>query len=130
MSLRHAYWAQFDNQTVESFPSRLEDLLMTEDLPKTLSVTYKELFKGSPQALLKCREWWVAEVPGLQGEEWDDMWDRPFKYLVAARDRLIQFKFLHRVYYTPARLASIYPSVPAECWRCTFAPADAHHVFM
>lgn len=77
----------------------------------------------------KCRERWETEVSDIQGEEWDDMWDHSFQHLVAGRDRLIHFKFLHKIYYTPARLATMYPNVPAECWRCTFLPAAADHIF-
>lgn len=110
-------------------PSALEDMLMVVDLPKVLLVMYKELFKRSPVALTKCRECWEGEVPDIEEEEWDDMWDQPFKHLVSARDRLIHFKFLHRIDFTPARLAVIYPSVSSECWRYGFSPADAKHIF-
>lgn len=113
----------------ESFPSDLENLLMKEELPKTLSITCKELFKNRPKALIKCREWWEAEVSDIQGEAWDDTWDHLFQHLVAASDRLIHFKLLHRIYYTPARLASIYQSVSADCWRCSFSTAAADHIF-
>ena len=129
LQLRHALKSQFKVLAIESVPSRLEEMLSTEDLPKTLSVSYKKLFATSPGAVVKCRDKWVSEVPDIQGEDWDEMWTHPFQHLVAARDRLIHFKFLHRIYYTPARLATIYPSVPAGCWRCTFAPAAAEHVF-
>lgn len=57
------------------------------------------------------------------------MWDHPFKNLVSARDRLIQFKFLHRIYLTPARLSQIFPSSDGRCWRCILSPADAKHIF-
>lgn len=57
------------------------------------------------------------------------MWSHPFQHLIAARDKLIHFKFLHRIDYTPARLASIYSTVQAECWRCSFAPTAADHIF-
>lgn len=69
------------------------------------------------------------QIPDIQGEDWDDMWDHPFKHLVSARDRLIQFKFLHRIYLTPARLSRIYPSIDSKCWRCVHSPADAEHIF-
>lgn len=78
---------------------------------------------------MNCRSKWEMEVPDLQGEDWDDLWNQPFKHLVSARDRLIQFKFLHRSYYTPARLAKIYGNTSAECWRCSASPANAEHIF-
>lgn len=79
--------------------------------------------------MTKCRERWEAEVSDIQEEEWDDMWDQPFQHLVSARDILIHFKFLHKIYYTPARLAATYPSVLAYCWRRSFSPAADDHVF-
>lgn len=33
------------------------------------------------------------------------------------RDRLVQFKFLHRTYYTPERLHKIGPNISDNCWR-------------
>lgn len=52
LQLRLAFQAQFGDRSIESFPLDLENLLMSEELPKTLSVTYKELFKKR----LKVRE--------------------------------------------------------------------------
>lgn len=65
----------------------------------------------------------------MQGEDWDNLWTQPFKQLVSTRDRFIQFKFLHRSYYTPARLSKIFPTASVECWRCFHSPADAEHIF-
>lgn len=96
--LRHAYQTQFGELRVETLPSALESLLSTEDLNKVLSLTSKEFFKSTPRVVTNCREKWETEVPNIQGEDWDDLWTQPFKHLVSARDRLIQFKFLHRSY--------------------------------
>lgn len=57
------------------------------------------------------------------------MWSFPFTHLVLARDRLIHFKILHRIYYTPAKLSSIYSQFSEECWRCSHSPATFGHVF-
>lgn len=70
-----------------------------------------------------------SEVPDIQGEDWDDMWQQLFKNPVSTRDRLFKFKFLHRIYYTPARLSNIYPTSSAECWHCIYSPANAAHIF-
>lgn len=109
--------------------SPLVNMLGAEDLPKTLSVVYKELFVERPKMLAKCRDTWSALVTDFGGEDWDEMWDYPFQTLVSARDRLIQFKLLHRVYYTPARIAGIYGAGAAECRRCTADNADFDHIF-
>lgn len=129
IQLRHAFQTQFKEKTVESLPSDLETLLTVEDLTKTLSVTYKEFFKKTSQALSRCRERWALEVPGIQGEDWYDLWMQPFKHLVSARDRLVQFKFLHRSYYSLARIAKIFHTASAERWRCSHSPANGDHIF-
>lgn len=129
LQLRHAFKEQFTGQRIEYLPSLLENILLEEDLVKPLSSVYKSLFKKTPLGITKCRERWEREIADIQGEDWDDMWDHPFKYLVSARDRLIHFKFLHRVYLTPARLSRIYPTVSSQCWRCSHTPADAEHIF-
>lgn len=129
LQLVHAFQTQFREVRVESLPLALETLLSDEDLVRPLSVTYKEFFQKMPSAISKCREKWAAEVPEIQGEDWDDIWTQPFKHLVSTRDRLMQFKFLHRSYYTPARLAKIFHIVSDECWRGSYSPTNAKHIF-
>lgn len=126
LQLRHAFQMQFGDRRVEFLPSALETLLKEENLAKPFSTVYKSLFKKTLQGVARYRERWEREIPDIH---WEDMWDHPFKHLVAARDCLIQFKFLHRIYFTPARLARIYPSSSSQCWRCTHSPADSEHIF-
>ena len=121
--------AQFGSSRVVIKASALETAIQAADMRKPLSELYRELFAITPPAVRRCRGRWVEEVPDLDGDDWDDMWSSPFAYLVSARDRLIHFKFLHRIYYTPARLARIYRAASAECWRCSHSPADFSHVF-
>lgn len=71
----------------------------------------------------------MAKVPDLGGEDWDDMWSFPFSYLVSERDQFIQFKCLHKIYYTPAKLVKMYPETSAECWVCSHSLADFSHIF-
>lgn len=84
-------------------------MLGNKDFQKPLSDVYKKLFVEQPTMLNKCR----------------DMW----RYVVSTTDRVIQFKILHRVYYTPARIPGIYGTNAAECWLCTTNHADFDHIF-
>lgn len=72
---------------------------------------------------------WRREVPELDTEDWENIWDYPMQQLVSARDRLIQFKILHRVHFTPQKLHRIFPLHPFKCWCCTEHPATFIHVF-
>ena len=53
----------------------------------------------------------------------------PFKILVSLRDRLVQYKIVHRVYLTPARVHRMRSSLSPERWRCDHAQGDYIHIF-
>lgn len=108
---------------------KLMNMRGTEDLPKMRSAVYKELFVVRPKMLAKCKDTWSALVTDFGGEDWDDMLDHPFQTLESARNRLIQFKILRRVYFTPARIAGTYGTGEAEYWRCTTDNADFDYIF-
>lgn len=76
LQVRHAFQVQFREAGIESLPSSLETLLAEGDLTRPHSTTYKEFFKITPLAITRCREKWEAEVPEMQGEDWDDLWNR------------------------------------------------------
>lgn len=46
-------------------------------------------------------------------------WDYPMLQLSSTGDRLIQFKILHRIYFTLQRLPWIFPEQHFRCWRCS-----------
>lgn len=49
--------------------------------------------------------------------------------LVSLRDHLIQFKLIHRAYYTPYRLQKMGSSFPPECWICGGTLGGFTHIF-
>ena len=51
-------------------------------------------------------------------EEWKDCITTYIPSMIAVKDRFTQLKFLHRAYYTPHRLARIYPHLDPNCPRC------------
>lgn len=55
--------------------------------------------------------------------------ETPLTSLLSAKDHPNQYKFLHRVYLTPARLAKFFPSQSSACWHCSAAQADFIHIF-
>lgn len=127
LQLSHAFKSQFGSDSLDIESSPIESLLSEENLKTPLSEVYKGLFVETPKMLNKCRDTWSAIIPDFGRDDWDDMWDHTFGTLVSAR--LIQFKLLHRIYYTPERLAGIYGTDAGECWRCAHSPADFDHIF-
>lgn len=79
----------------------LETLLNDINLRKPLSQIDQALLPSVQVRLDGLLDQWWAEVQELDREDWEDMWDYPLQPLVATRDKLIQFKILHRIYYTP-----------------------------
>lgn len=58
------------------------------------------------------------DVPALGEKEWEDCVSTFIPSMIAAIDRFVQLKFLHRAYYTPHRMASIYPHLDPSYPRC------------
>lgn len=71
---------------------------------------------------------WRCDVPDLDAEDWEDAWEYPYLQLVSVKDRLIQFKILHRVYLTPQKFSKIYPDVSLCCYKCVGRDADFSHM--
>lgn len=61
---------------------------------------------------------WKGDIPDLTDNDWEDCIGPYVTNMISARDRFIQLKFLHSVYYTPQRPATIYPLVRPLCTRC------------
>lgn len=80
-------------------------------MSKPLSSIYKTLLPNVHMGLEALKAKWVGDFPEMDTEEWEDLWESSFLQLVSARDRLVQFKITHRVYFTPMRLHKIYPSI-------------------
>lgn len=68
---------------------------------------------------------WRVDLPSLDDEILEECVATFIPQMVAAKDRLIQLKFLHWAYYTPQRLARIFPletqCVPGVEWRRVYS---------
>lgn len=115
--------------SILSLKMNLEELLRDESLTKPLSTIYKALLPNVHMGLETLKAKWVADFPTLDMENWEEMWECSFSQLVSARDSLVQFKILHKVYYTPMHLHKIYLSIPTSCWRCDSPSANFIHIF-
>lgn len=51
------------------------------------------------------------------------------KLIISSGDKLIQVKFLHRIYYTPQRLHRMFPDKDSECPRCKTLIGTFFHMF-
>lgn len=129
LQLSHAFAAQFPRASCIVVQSGLEKTLRTRCAEKPTSQLYEHLVYVSLPPLDRLWSRWQLDIPSLDNDDWDDVWDFPFRSLVSMRDRLIQFKIVHRAYFTPHRLHQMNPTCPSECWRCGISPGDFSHIF-
>uniref|UniRef100_A0A803J6W9 Reverse transcriptase zinc-binding domain-containing protein n=1 Tax=Xenopus tropicalis TaxID=8364 RepID=A0A803J6W9_XENTR len=128
LQLRHAVHSQFQGTTLQTTPSRIEEQAHNCPHAKALSRSYAHLALANDTLLNKLYNKWLIDIPDMNKEQWKETLDSIFDYIVASRDRLIQYKFLHRAYITPKVLAKISPSQVDECPRCHQSPADFIHM--
>ncbi|XP_072012556.1 peroxisomal membrane protein PEX14 isoform X1 [Engystomops pustulosus] len=116
--LRHAFKAQFGSFSLTVKFSKLETLMSTPDLPKPLTQCYALLQEQKSRPFDRARERWRQDIPDLSDDDWREVELSYFTSVVSARDFLIQSKFLHRVYFTPARLFRMGAMPNDLCFRC------------
>lgn len=119
--LKHAVQAQFPGPlTLQT--DAVERLLIAKVMDKPLSSLYFYLSIAHMTSLTKVFNKWKTDIPELTDDSWEDIVFDYTTKMISARDRFIQIKFLHRAYYTPVRLASIYPGTNTLCSRCGVSP--------
>lgn len=129
LQLSHAFEAQFPRSSCILIQSKLETTLRSGCTKKPISHIYQHLIYESLPPLDGLLSRWQRDIPALSGEDWDGVWDFPFSSLVSIRDKLVQFKIVHRAYFTPHRLHLINPAHSPKCWRCSYTPGDFSHIF-
>lgn len=117
LQLRNAVWAQFpDPVTVE--PHSVERLLIFRIIDRTLSSIYSRLVCTLGSGAKRAFSAWQRDLPALTEEDWSEGLQQFIPLMILARERFIQLKFLHRVYYTPQILAIMYHTSEDRCPKC------------
>lgn len=63
-------------------------------------------------------------------DEWDSLVKPMLKPMRDARSKLIQFKILNQLNWTPVKLHRAGISNSKACWRCKLNPGDMEHMFL
>lgn len=116
LQLSHAFSCQFSGSPLQLVQSALEKLLRLDCTKNAASKLYLHLTTVSLPNLEKLRSKWSKDIPELNEDDLDNIWDSPFNSLVSLRDRLIQFKIGHRAYYTPHIINKINSDSAPGCW--------------
>lgn len=127
LQVKHAYQKQFPTHiTLELDP--VERLLTVKVLIAPLSSLYFHLTLTSSTKLTRVFLRWQQDIPSLSEENWETCVSSYIMNMTSARDHFIQLKFLHRAYYTPKRLAAMYPDTLSSCPRCGTSEASFIHM--
>lgn len=117
LQLRHAIQSQFPQiPTVASHI--IESYLMSRHADRILSSLYLRISSRDTNQNTELFQRWQSDIPNLESEDWDEGVQQYIPLMISARDRYIQLKFLHKVYYTPQKLARIYPTQSDRCPKC------------
>lgn len=125
--LRYAYGAQFPEKvTLES--DSLERLLTSSTMGRPLSSLYMYLTAAYDIKPTRFLDKWKKDIPALDDEVLEDCVATFIPSMIAAKDRFIQLKFIHRAYYTPQRLARFFPHRNPLCPRCRLEEGSFWHM--
>lgn len=100
LQLRHALQAQFPEPIALDTHS-VESLLRARNIDRPLSSIYLKLTLGDDVKITQLYQRWHEDIPALTREDWGERVPQYLPLMISARDRLVQLKCLHRVYYTP-----------------------------
>lgn len=126
--MHHAVHSQFPHP-LRLVTDPIEDLLSLESLSKPLFSLYLTLLSEESHKMDKLWKKWRADTPTLDKDDWEDCFEESSRLVISSRDKLIQTKLLHRLYYTPQRLQRIYPRQSASCPLCQTTFVMYFHMF-
>lgn len=127
LQLRHATQAQFPSE-IQLQSHMVERFLISKTVDRILSSLYLRVSLGVDGQGSRLFNKWKSDVPSLTDEDWEEGIKQYIPLMISARDRYIQLKFLHQAYYTPQRLAKIYPSYSDRCPNCNTDAGTFLHV--
>ena len=109
----------------------LDSLLFVNTSKKgRVSMIYNEIMDSCYPTTQHIRTHWEDELGApLSNEEWDMALSRVHSSSTCARHALIQFKVIHRIHLSKAKLAKIFPNINPLCDRCKQTPATILHMF-
>lgn len=93
-----------------------------------LSALYSILAGLDTSKVLRLFSAWQSDIPALTDDDCEEGIQQYIPLMISVRDRLVQLKFLHRGYYSPERLARIYPDISPACHRCGTEVGSFFHV--
>lgn len=112
-------------------PDKMESLFNLFLNPRyIISQLYEILLNMCPPKMDRIKEEWEREFGALiPPSVWEESLEHIHECSINARHCLIQFKILHRLHYSKAKLHKIFPEVSPLCEKCESMEATLSHSF-
>lgn len=95
-----------------------------------ISTIYELIQTPNPGVPAQVKIAWVEDLGSeLSKEKWENILEFVHSSSVCTRHGLLQWKSLHRIYYTSAKLAKIYSNVSDACNWCKHSLANLMQMF-
>lgn len=131
LQLRH--WITSHNASLykeSCFPQEVLAKLRSPTQKGGISRWYRYLTSTGNREKLSAQTKWEADLSRtLSEEEWDLIFRTCFTVSKCINHSEMFYKLIHRAYYTPAKLHSIWPSSSRCCWRGCGSVGDIFHIF-
>lgn len=110
---------------------KLEEMISKNSAKKgAISEFYKLLLSNSKDNSASKLEAWKKDLElNLSLEEWELVCKKAHKQTVNSRLRLLQYKWLMRVYVTPVKLNQYNPNISDICTKCGEEKGTLYHCF-
>lgn len=107
----------------------LHALLQQSSPSHIISRLYRATQASQPFSLLSARGHWEADLGfALTDAQWQYCCTQTGDISASSKFHLLHYKYLHRVYYTPARLFRFQLRDSSACARCGEDPAEFQHL--
>uniref|UniRef100_A0A3P9MG76 Reverse transcriptase zinc-binding domain-containing protein n=1 Tax=Oryzias latipes TaxID=8090 RepID=A0A3P9MG76_ORYLA len=130
LQIRHLLVTTFGSvTTVPSSCNIIEDIKVALRRGHEAAAYYRMLLTMSDTNTLSLKTTWETDLNiNLTEAEWNGITKNIKKLSRELRTRLVQFKVLHRIYWTPSRLHKVGLSKTSACWKCQDATGTLLHM--
>ncbi len=109
--------------------NRFDGCIMSNQTSRHLISRFVNVFPMSVNTNPLKEAWVKYFAVDLSDEIWNDCHGKMQYCSINARHRLIQFKAVHRLYYSKVRLNKIYNTISPNCDRCKVTEGTLSHLF-
>lgn len=96
---------------------------------KKLITKFVRYFSEDSLSVDSIKKAWERETVVFSDQLWKTVLSRIHSCSINSRHRLIQFKVIHRFYYSKDKLHKFYPSVSLKCDKCKVSDGTMLHLF-